>query len=199
MLSLLNSSVSINLKKGIFMRRVIAFTLSSALVLQAVPLFAASMVGGAAAQEQVVTGVLNGTAQTSTGQTLSNYAVQARNLQTGQIAGTTTSNASGGFSFTGLSPANYVVEVVNQTGAIVGTSAAVPVVAGATATVAVSTTAAVAAAGAAATGAAAAGAAAAAGGGAIAGISTALVVTAVAVAAGVAGVVVIANDASPSR
>jgi hypothetical protein len=184
------------------MRRVIAIALSSALVLQAAPLLAASAAGAAAGQEQAVTGVLNGTAQTSTGQTLSNYAVQARNLQTGQIAGTSTSNAAGGFSFGGLNPGNYVVELVNSSGTVVGSSASIAVAAGvvpaaaaATVTVTLAATEAIAGvAGAAAAGTAAAGA------GAAAGISTALVVTAVAVAAGVAGVVVVAaNDASPSR
>jgi hypothetical protein len=179
------------------MRRLIAIALSSTLLLQAAPLLAAPAVrGGRAGQEATGTGILTGTAQSSTGQVLSNAALRARNLQTGQIAGTTSSNAGGGFTFTGLNPANYVVEVVNDSGAVIGTSASVPVVAGSTATVAVSTTAAAAGAAAAAGGAPAAGI----GAGAGAGISTALVVTAVAAAAGIAGVVVVTkNDASPSR
>ena len=114
--------------------------------------------------------------------------------RTGQLAGSTTSNAAGSFTFTGLNPANYVVEVVNQAGTIVGSSSAVAVTAGATVTVTVSTTAAAAIAG-------AGGAAAAAGGGAAtaAGVSTAVIVTTVAAAAGVAAAIAVAVTGSPSR
>jgi hypothetical protein len=124
--------------------------------------------------------------------------VQLRNLATGQLAGTTTSSATGAFSFAGLPAGNFAVEVVNVAGQIIGTSASISVVAGATVTgITVSATAAVvgAAAGAAAAGAAAAGV------GAAAGVSTAVVVTTVAAAAGVAGAVAVAasGNASPSR
>jgi hypothetical protein len=171
------------------MRRIVAIALSSSLLLQVAPLLAAPALHGTRAvglQDPASTGAINGIAQNSAGRTLPNYTVQVRNLQTGQLSGVTTSNATGGFSFAGLSPANYVVEVVNQAGAIVGSSAAIPVAAGATASVTVSATAA-----------AIAGAAA---GGAAGGISTAVVVTTVAAAAGVAGVVaVVRHNASPSR
>ncbi len=181
------------------MRRIVAIALSSTLMLQVAPLTAApamraARAGGVQAAE---TGAINGVAQNSAGRTLSNYTVQLRNLQTGQLSGVTTSNAAGSFSFAGLSPANYVVEVVNQAGAIVGSSAAIPVAAGATVSVTVSATAAAAIAGAAAGGAAAGGAAAA---GAAGGISTAVVITTIAAAAGIAGVVAVArHNASPSR
>jgi carboxypeptidase family protein len=166
------------------MRRIVAIVLSSAVMLQVAPLMAASPMHAArAGQAPVATGAINGTAQSAGGQMLPNYTVQVRNLQNGELAGTTTSNAAGSFSFTGLTPGNYVIEVVNQAGTIVGSSSAVSVAAGATVGVAVS----------AATAAAAVGAAA-------GGISTALLVTTVAVAAGIAGVVVVArNNASPSR
>jgi hypothetical protein len=175
------------------MRRVVAFALSSSLLLQVAPLMAAPAARHAAraggGQAQAATGAINGTAQSSAGQTLANYTVQLRNLETGQLSGVTTSNAAGSFSFAGLNPANYVVEVVNQAGVIVGSSAAIPVAAGATVAVTVSATAAAAIAGAAAAGGAAAG-----------GISTAVVVTTVAAAAGIAGVVaVVKHNASPSR
>jgi filamentous hemagglutinin family protein len=172
------------------MRRFVALALSSTLVLQVAPLMAAPAAPGARAgraQAPVATGALNGTAHSASGQTLSNYTVQLRNLQTGQVAGTSTSNAAGSFSFTGLNPATYMVEVLNPAGVIVGSSAATAVAAGATVTVTVSTM-------------AAALAGVAAGGAAAAGVSTALVVTTVAVAAGIAGAVVVArNNASPSR
>src|SRR6185295_994995 len=134
------------------MRRFVALALSSTLVLQAAPLFAAPAASTARAAQ--ATGEIDGTAQNSAGQTLPNYTVQLRNLQTGQIAGTATSDAAGSFSFAGVSPGNYMVEVLNPSGLIVGSSAAIPVAAGAVATVTVSTTAAAAIAGAAAGGAA---------------------------------------------
>ncbi|PYQ99798.1 MAG: hypothetical protein DMF96_05640 [Acidobacteria bacterium] len=172
--------------KGINMRGFVAVALSLTLTLvQAAPLMAAPAMRAARAGggQPGATGTLNGTAQSSTGQTLPNFTVQVRNLKTGELVGTTTSNSAGSFSFTGLSPADYVVEVVNQAGAIVGSSAAVTLAAGATVTVTVSAMA------------AAAIATAAAGG-----ISTALVVTTIAAGAGIAGVVVaVKHDASPSR
>ena len=78
------------------MRRFVALALSSTLVLQVAPLMAAPAAPGARAgraQAPVATGALNGTAHSASGQTLSNYTVQLRNLQTGQVAGTSTSNA----------------------------------------------------------------------------------------------------------
>lgn len=178
------------------MRQFTAFALAFSMTLSAAPLFAARAPRGAQAQAAT----LSGTASSSTGQTLANTTVQLRDLATGQLAGTTTSTPSGAFTFAGIPPGRYAVEVVSAAGVIIGTSASVAVAAGAAITgVAVSATAA--AVGAAAAGAGvAAGAAAAAGGAAAAGISTAVIVTTVAVGAGIAGAVaVVKNNASPSR
>jgi hypothetical protein len=138
---------------------------------------------------------LSGTASSNAGQTLANYTVQLRNLATGQLAGTTTSGATGGFSFAGLQAGNYAVEVVNAAGQIIGTSASVAVAAGATITGVTVAASAAAGAGAAAAGAATAGA------GATGGVSAAVIITGVAVAAGVTGVIVAVNksNSSPSR
>ena len=108
------------------MRSVGAFALVCALGLSS-PVGAAPRIGLAQAQGAS----LAGTATSSTGQTVANATVQLRNLATGQLAGTTTSNAAGAFGFTGLQAGNYVVEVVNAAGQIVGTSASVSVAAGA--------------------------------------------------------------------
>jgi hypothetical protein len=190
-----SSLLHTHLFKGNMMRRFVAIVLSSTLMLQVAPLMAAPTMRATRAgglQAPIATGAINGVAQNPAGRTLPNYTVQLRNLQTGQLAGVTTSNVAGSFSFAGLSPANYVVEVVNQAGVIVGTSAAIPVAAGATVSVTVSATAAAAIAG------EAGGAAAA--GGAARGISTAVVITTIAAAAGIAGVVAVArHNASPSR
>jgi hypothetical protein len=134
------------------------------------------------------TASISGTASSSSGQTMANATVHLRNLGTGQLAGSTTSSASGQFSFFGLQAGNYTVEVLNATGEIVGTSATVTVAAGAAITGVVVTSS------------AAAGAAAAAGGGSFF-ASTAGIITLVAAGAAVAGVTVAAtrSNASPSK
>lgn len=145
----------------------------------------------AAAGQAAAVGSLSGSASSSGGQVMANTVVQLRNLATGQLAGSTTSNAAGQFSFIGLNPGNYAVEVVNAAGQIVGTSASVAVSAGAAVTgvsVTASTAVAAAAAGA---GAGAAGTA--------AGASTATIVGAAAAAAGVAGAAYTNDVASPSQ
>jgi hypothetical protein len=148
----------------------------------------------AAAAQAAAVGSLSGSASSSSGQVMANTVVQLRNLATGQLAGSTTSNAAGQFSFIGLNPGNYAVEVVNAAGQIVGTSASVAVSAGAAVT-GVSVTASTAVAAAAAGGAGAAGAA----GAAAAGASTATIVGAAAAAAGVAGAAYTNEVASPSQ
>lgn len=170
------------------MRRFVAIALSSTLILQVGPLMAAPAGPGTSAggvRAPVATGVITGTVLSSAGQTLPNYTVRLRNIQTGQLVGTTKTDPAGRFSFPGLSPANYIVEVVNPGGAIVGSSAVVAVAAGTSDAVTVTATATT----------DRRRAAAAAGGG----ISRVLVVTTVAAAAGIAGVVMLRGDASPSR
>jgi Carboxypeptidase regulatory-like domain len=170
------------------MRRFVAIALSSTLMLQAAPLMAATAMGGtrAGVQAPAATGTINGTAKSSVGEPLPNFTVRVRSLETNKLAGTTTTSAVGGYSFTGLSSGNYIVEIVDQKGAIVGNSGTVAVATGATVDVMVWT----------ATG-RIAGAVAGAGSH---GISTALFVTTAAAAAGIAGVVVaVKNNASPSR
>src|SRR5438093_9474733 len=82
--------------KGINMRGFVAVALSLTLTLvQAAPLMAAPAMRAARAGGGQPTGTLNGTAQSSTGQTLPNFKVQVRNLKTGELMGTTTSNTAG--------------------------------------------------------------------------------------------------------
>src|SRR5262249_21167528 len=104
------------------MRRILSVAVISAL---SMPTFS-----GAAPRGRVqgqATASLSGTATSNTGQALANYTVQLRNLATGQLAGTTTSASTGGFSFAGLEAGNFAVEVVNATGQIIGTSASISV------------------------------------------------------------------------
>jgi hypothetical protein len=166
------------------MRGIIVFVIGLAML--------AEVPAGAAGQVQPG-GSLSGTATSSSGQTLANMTVQLRNLATGQLVGTTTSSATGAFSFTGLPPGRFAVEVVNQAGQVIGTSAAITVAAGTAVTgVTVGATAASLAAGAG----AAAGMAAAGSG---AGVSMAAIVTTVAATAGLVGAVAVGSDVSPSR
>lgn len=182
------------------MRKAVASGLVGALAVSLVPMTASA---------RQATGTLNGTAQSAQGQALPNYTVRLRNTQSGQLAGSQSSNATGQFSFTGLNPSDYVVEIVDSTGNIVGTSTAVTVGAGSTVTISVSASAlaaaaggAAGAAGGAAAGGAAAGAAAGAGA-AAAGIGTTIGTIAVAgLGAAVATTTAIVsnnNNASPSR
>jgi hypothetical protein len=170
------------------MRRIAAIALTSSLLLQAAPLMAAPSLHATRAantQAAVAAGTINGSVQSAAGQKPANCKVQVRNLENGQLAGTTTSNG-GSFSFAGLAPGNYVIEVVDAAGAIAGTSASIPVAAGATVSTTVSAncsekTPAVAASNG-------------------KKISTAVVITSIAAAAGVAGVVALTKpNASPSR
>jgi hypothetical protein len=158
------------------MRRVLVGALVCALLMPASSAFAAAGAGSAS---------IAGAARSAAGKVTANTTVQLRDVATGQLAGTTTSNAAGAFSFTGLEAGNYVVEVVNAAGQIIGTSASIAVAAGAVVTgVGVS---------------AAAAAAAAGGAGAFFG-STLGIVTLAAAGAGVAGVTVASRTpASPSR
>ena len=136
------------------------------------------------------TGAVTGTAADASKNPLANHTVRIRNVATGQTT-TTTSAANGTFSFAGVTPGNYVIEIVNAAGNVIGASSSVAVAAGATATVTVTATA------------VAAAAAAAAGGAGLAGVFTGtslIVVT----AAGVAGIAIAVtatqdDEASPSR
>lgn len=110
------------------MRRIIALAMVSAMSLTSTPLFA---VPATQAQSK---GSIFGTVQSSTGQTIANTVVGLRNLQTGQLASTTTSNGAGQFSFVGLNPGTYIVEVINAAGKVAATSAPISVPAGAVVT-----------------------------------------------------------------
>jgi hypothetical protein len=157
------------------MRRIVVLVLALTFALHTASPFA--FAAEVAAQG---TATLTGTARSSSGQPIVNGSAQLRNVQTGQLVGSTTCDSAGEFTFTGLNPGNYVVEIVNAQGVVVGTGAVAPVAAGATVTMSVTAASAAAETG---------------------GISTAMIVTTLAAAAGVAAVVVVANrgQASPSQ
>jgi hypothetical protein len=104
--------------------RVLAALIAVAISLTSVDAIAARP-GQAASSSSV-----SGTASDASGRALSNAGVQLRNVSTGQLAGSATTNAAGQFSFAGLTPGSYVVEVTNASGQIVGTSGSLAVSAG---------------------------------------------------------------------
>ena len=132
------------------------------------------------------------------GKPISNVVIRLRNVDSGQLLGTSPATTAGDFSFTGLVPGNYIVEMVSANGTIIGTSAVIPlnpaVMVACNITVSASE-AAVAAAG----GMGAAPAIGAAVGGTSGLSPTILAVLAVGATLGTTAIVAVANDASPSR
>jgi hypothetical protein len=135
-------------------------------------------------------GKVAGTVRDAQGQALPNAKLQLRNVDTGQLVATTRAGANGAYEFTGVNPGNYVVEIVDDSGKIVGLSPATALAANGAITgliVSVSASGAV------------AGAAAAGGAGAFF-ASTGGILLLVGLGAGVtAGIIAITNDASPSK
>jgi hypothetical protein len=132
---------------------------------------------------------LTGTAYTSKMQPFANVRVQIRDIKSASIVSSTTSSASGGYSFENLQPGTYIAEVVDSSSKVVGMSA--PFTLGSAPTVTVSVTATV-------EGAAAAGGSA---GFSMLGLGpvSSLAVLGAASAAAVTAVVTTRQDASPSR
>src|SRR4051812_34822705 len=110
------------------MHRVIAVALVLAL---SVPLGSAT---AAAAAQTTAAGSIAGAAKNAAGQVIARGTVRLRNVGTGQLAATGVSDVSGQFAFAAVQPGTYVVEVVDASGAIIGTSASIPVAAGAAVT-----------------------------------------------------------------
>jgi Carboxypeptidase regulatory-like domain len=86
-----------------------------------------SSVFAAGAGQASANSSIAGSAKSSAGRMISNAIVRLRDLETGQLASTTTSDASGQFSFVGLMPGTFTVEVVSAAGEIVGSSAPISV------------------------------------------------------------------------
>lgn len=137
----------------------------------------------ARAAAQTGTATIHGIARSASGEPLAYRIVRLRNLQTGEIVAATTSSALGQFTFTGVNPGSYLIEILNPDGRILAASPAISAPAGSSLTTTVVTPATAAAAAAAAR------------------VNTALIVTAAASAAGITGLVVAATkrEASPSR
>ena len=176
------------------MRRILSLLLAAAVVTSASVSaqvgfsIGQATIAQAGAAGQPGTAAITGTAISTSGEPLANVTVQARDLVTGQVTGSTAPTAAGQFSIVGLNPGPYVIEIVDRVGQIVGTSAFVSAAAGTVVTSATIITSSAAVASAAASGTALA--------------STALgAVRAAAAAGGVAGIVAppALTQASPSR
>ena len=130
------------------MRNISVFVLVAATSLPGAPLLA-SQLTGAAAQPQTVIGrtavssaqaQISGTVVTPAGEPLANTLVRARNLLTGDIGGSASTAPRGEFAMT-VNPGNYMLEIVDPGGQILGTSSFISAAAGTavTATVTAST------------------------------------------------------------
>jgi hypothetical protein len=82
---------------------------------------------------------VTGTAYTSTLQPYSNVRVQIRDIKSALVVSSTTSSASGDYSFENLAPGSYIAEIVDGSNNVVGMSA--PFTLGSVPKVAVSVTA----------------------------------------------------------
>jgi hypothetical protein len=110
------------------MRRFIAIALASLLMLANAPqIFAAAK----------ATGALTGVARTTAGQPLADHSVRVRDVRTGDVVATSRTGANGAFVVAALEPGNYVVEIVDVAGRIVGVSTIAAVAEGRTATLTV--------------------------------------------------------------
>jgi hypothetical protein len=135
-------------------------------------------------------GTIAGIVRDAQGQMLPNVKLQLRNVDTGQVVAKTRAGADAAYQFTGVAPGNYIVEIVDDSGKVIGLSAAMALAAGGAVTgLAVTATAA-----------GAVAAAAAAGGVAAFFASTGGILLLAGIGAGVtAGIIAATNDASPSR
>jgi carboxypeptidase family protein len=97
------------------MRRFLSTVLVTVMTMAGAPL------GVVAAQQNSI--ALRGRAFTAKLQTLPDARVQIRDLNTAQIVNSTTSNATGEFSFEGLKPGDYIVELADASGNVLGMSA----------------------------------------------------------------------------
>ncbi len=97
-----------------------------------------TVVGNSVINPQQTT--ISGTVMNPSGEILANVRVQARNLLTGQIGGSAKASGTGEYTITGLLPAYYVIEVVDDDSeAIIGTSGFISAPAGAAVTAAMVT------------------------------------------------------------
>ncbi len=108
------------------MRRLIALSLACALVVLGVP----TVSFAAGAQAQAATGRVTGTAQNSAGSPIANGTVRLRSMTNGDVVATSKTAVNGAYSFSGVQPGNYLIELVDANGAVIATSMPVSMEAG---------------------------------------------------------------------
>jgi hypothetical protein len=86
----------------------------------------------AAAQPPAKPASVSGSTANAAGAPLANTVVRLRAADNGSIAASTTSNGAGQFAFSVSEPGDYIIEVVNAKGEIIGSSPVMNVTAGAT-------------------------------------------------------------------
>ena len=121
------------------MRRVLIFGLM-AVMIAGLPAQSLASVRAAKAQG-IQTGMLRGVARDAKGQNLAGSKVRIRHAGNGSVSAEATTDGSGAFSVPGLAPGNYMVEVLNTVGQVIGLSPAVEVGGGLTASVSITATA----------------------------------------------------------
>lgn len=77
-----------------------------------------------AADAGQATGTIAGTVRDAQGQPLPNAKLQLRNVDTAQIVARTRAGADAAYEFGGVAPANYLVEIVDDAGRVIGLSSA---------------------------------------------------------------------------
>ena len=97
-------------------RRLTAVLVALAMVSFGVPGAAVAAAG------QAMEGQVAGAAYDQGANPVTNHTVRLRSIDTGQLAGTGTTDTAGGFRFIGLQAGHYIVELVDRCGNIVGTS-----------------------------------------------------------------------------
>ena len=83
--------------------------------------FTSGMASATSAAGAQATASVRGTAKKEAKKPYGDYSVRARNVQQGQIGGTTQLDSDGNFSLANLAPAQYAVELLNRDGKVVCT------------------------------------------------------------------------------
>ena len=115
------------------MRKLASIGLIIALATAGVPSAALAASQSAGVQSSAVAG----TVRRANMRVVANANVQIRNVESGEISGRTTTDDAGAFAFAGLAPGNYVVEVVDAAGKVLGIGTPFSLTAGATASASV--------------------------------------------------------------
>lgn len=107
------------------MKRFLALALALAIVFLGVP-----GVSSAAGRQASSSSQVAGTATSQAGTPMANTTVRLRNMATGEVAATSRTSASGAYTFAKVPAGNYVVELVDNNGAVIATSAPVALATG---------------------------------------------------------------------